>query len=135
MSDISKWKENYQKKLSNSTKNFETISSKLAEKEAESKTQSKQLAGVRRDLLEEREKIENECLSDLETEKSNLESFNTERDEIQEKLSAMEEGKRLFKVLHFRVTFLHLFFYIIMKPMKLFKTNGKNSLVFFLHNW
>lgn len=95
---MNSWKLIYGKKLKTTELKLETVTRNVLEKEAESKTQNKQLTTIRRDLQNNRVKIEDECLSDLASEQASLTHCKLELDEIQEKLTAMEEGKKLFKV-------------------------------------
>ena len=75
------------------------------EKAAESKQVSGNLSKLRKGLQEKRDEIDNHCLGDLESEKTNLEETKNELNEAKEKLTAMLEGKKLFKVINSDINF------------------------------
>jgi chromosome segregation ATPase len=89
---------NYGKKIRKTEQKLEEVSGKVLQKEAQFKNETKEINQIRKILQNKRTEIEDVCLSDVETEKKNLGSFKLELEELQEKITAMEEGKKLFKV-------------------------------------
>lgn len=95
--DLKSWLEKYKKDAIRTDDRLRREQAGMHQKQTEERMINKDLVKIRSSLVANREKIENEFLQDLPQEKELLSTLVTEESELQEKVLAMEQGKKLFR--------------------------------------